>query len=65
MDILEVTIIISDSGKLTKPIISFKGIPNKEEDVDDIIFDMEGEIHKVCKSFSLENKKHEKFDRKY
>ena len=57
---LEVTIIISDSGKLTKPIISFKGIPNKEEDVDDIIFDMEGEIHKVCKSFSLENKKHEK-----
>ncbi len=57
---LEVTIIISDSGKLTKPIISFKGIPNKEEDVDDIIFDMEGEIHKVCKSFSLENKKQEK-----
>ena len=57
---LEVTIIISSSGKLTKPIISFKGIPNKEEDVDDIIFDMEGEIHKVCKSFSLENKKQEK-----
>ncbi len=57
---LEVTIIISESGKLTKPIISFKGIPNKEEDADDIIFDMEGEIHKVCKSFSLENKKHEK-----
>ena len=57
---LEVTIIISNSGKLTKPIISFKGIPNKEEDVDDIIFDMEGEIHKVCKSFSLENKKQEK-----
>ncbi len=57
---LEVTIIISESGKLTKPIISFKGIPNKEEDEDDIIFDMEGEIHKVCKSFSLENKKHEK-----
>ena len=57
---LEVTIIISNSGKLTKPIISFKGIPNKEEDIDDIIFDMEGEIHKVCKSFSLENKKQEK-----
>ena len=57
---LEVTIIISNSGKLTKPIISFKGIPNKEEDVNDIIFDMEGEIHKVCKSFSLENKKQEK-----
>ena len=57
---LEITIIILNSGKLTKPIISFKGIPNKEEDVDDIIFDMEGEIHKVCKSFSLENKKQEK-----
>ena len=57
---LEITIIILNSGKLTKPIISFKGIPNKEEDVDDIIFDMEGEIQKVCKSFSLENKKQEK-----
>ena len=56
---LEITLIVSNSGKIKKPIISFKGIPESHEN-ENFIFDMEDEIFNICKTFSLENKKQEK-----
>ena len=53
---LEITIIISNNGSLKKPIISYKGIPEKSED-DTFIFDMEDEIMNICRTFSMDNKK--------
>ena len=53
---LEITLIISNNGKLKKPIISFKGIPSKYED-NALIFDMEDEILNICRTFSMNNKK--------
>ena len=56
---LEITLILSNSGKLNKPIISYKGIP---EDLFDekIIFKMEDEIFNTCRKFSVKNKNQEK-----
>ena len=56
---LEITLILSNSGKLNKPIISYKGIP---EDLFDekIIFKVEDEIFNTCKMFSMKNKNQEK-----
>ena len=56
---LEITLILSNSGKLNKPIISYKGIP---EDLFDekIIFKMEDEIFNTCRMFSINNKNQEK-----
>ena len=50
---------LSNSGKLNKPIISYKGIP---EDLFDekIIFKMEDEIFNTCRMFSINNKNQEK-----
>ena len=56
---LEITLIVSNNGKIKKPIISFKGIP-ESEDVENFIFDMEDEIFSICKTFSLESKNQEK-----
>ena len=56
---LEITIIVSNNGKIKKPIISFKGIPEKDEN-DTFIFDVEDEIFNICKTFSLESKNQEK-----
>ena len=53
---LEITLIISNNGNIKKPVISYKGIPEKDED-DSFIFDMEDEIYNICKTFSMENKK--------
>ena len=55
---LEVTILISNNGKIKKPVISFKGIPI-EEISDTFIFDMEDEIDNICRTFSIKNKKQE------
>jgi len=56
---LEITILIDGKGSLAKkPIISYKGIPNNEED-SDFIFDLEDKIRNVCKTFSLKNSKQE------
>ena len=56
---LEITLILSNSGKLNKPIISYKGIP---EDLFDekIIFKVEDEIFNTCRKFSMKNKNQEK-----
>ena len=57
--ILEITLIISNNGKVKKPVISFRGIP--EEEVSETFkFDLEDEITKTCKSFALNNFKQEK-----
>ncbi len=53
---LEITLIVSNNGKLKKPIISYRGIPEKNED-DTFIFDMEDEILNICRTFSIDNKK--------
>ncbi len=56
---LEITLIVSNNGKIKKPIISFKGIPENAEN-ENFIFDMEDEIFNVCRTFSLESKNQEK-----
>ena len=56
---LEITLIVSNNGKLKKPIISFKGIPENAEN-ENFIFDMEDEIFNICRTFSLESKNQEK-----
>ena len=56
---LEITLIVSNNGKIKKPIISFKGIPEKNEN-ENFIFDMEDKIFNICKTFSLKSKNQEK-----
>ena len=56
---LEITLILNNSGKLNKPIISYKGIPENNFD-EKIIFEMEDNIFSTCRSFSMKNKKQEK-----
>ena len=56
---LEITLILNNSGKLNKPVISYRGIPENSFD-EKIIFEMEDEIFNTCKSFSLKNKNQEK-----
>ena len=53
---LEITLIVSNNGSIIKPIISYKGIPEKNED-STFIFDMEDEIMNICRTFSMNNKK--------
>jgi len=56
---LEITILINKAGSVVKkPIISVKGIPNNNES-SDIIFDLEGKIRSICKTYSLNNTKQE------
>ncbi len=56
---LEITLLVSNNGKIKKPIISFKGIPEKENS-EHFIFDMEDEILNICRTFSLDNKNQQK-----
>ena len=56
---LEITLIVSNNGKIKKPIISVKGIPENAEK-ENFIFDMEDEIFSICRTFSLESKNQEK-----
>ncbi len=56
---LEITLIISNNGKIKKPIVSLRGIP--EDEVSETFkFDLEDEITKTCKSFAPNNIKQEK-----
>ena len=57
--LLEITLIVSNNGKIKKPVISFRGIP-EEEFSETFKFDLEDEITKTCKSFSVNNFKQEK-----
>ena len=52
---LEITLIVTNNGKIKKPIISFKGIPENNEH-EPFIFDIEDEIFNICRTFSLDSK---------
>ncbi len=56
---LEVTLIVTNNGKIKKPVISYKGIP-EDKIGETFIFDMEDEISNICRTFSLGNKKQER-----
>ena len=56
---LEITLLVTNNGKIKKPIISFRGIPENENN-EPFIFDMEDEIFNICKTFSIENKNQQK-----
>ena len=56
---LEITLIVLNNGKIKKPVISCKGIP-ENENVDNFAFEIEDEIFNICKSFSIQNKKSRK-----
>ncbi|OUW49195.1 MAG: MBL fold metallo-hydrolase [Candidatus Pelagibacter sp. TMED196] len=56
---LEITLILNNSGKLNKPVISYRGIPENNFD-EKIIFEMEDNIFSTCRSFSMKNKNQEK-----
>ena len=53
---LEITLIVANNGKVKKPVISYKGIPEKDTS-DNIVFDIEDEILNICRTFSLDSKK--------
>jgi len=57
--LLEITLIITNNGKMKKPVVSFRGIP-QEEVSETFKFDLEDEITKTCKSFAINNSKQEK-----
>ena len=56
---LEITLLVSNNGRIKKPIISFRGIPENNNN-EPFIFDMEDEIFKICNTFSIENKNQQK-----
>ena len=56
---LEITLLVSNNGKIKKPIISFRGIPENQNN-EPFIFDMEDEIFNICRTFSLDNKNQQK-----
>ena len=51
--------ILNNNGKLNRPVISYRGIPERTFD-DKIIFEMEDNIFNTCRSFSIQNKNQEK-----
>ena len=57
--LLEITLIMSNNGKIKKPIISLRGIPENETS-ESFKLDLEDEITKTCKSFDINNFKQEK-----
>ena len=56
---LEITLLVSNNGKIKKPIISFRGIPENQNN-EPFIFDMEDEIFNICRTFSLESRNQQK-----
>ena len=58
---LEITIIINNIGSVVKkPVISYKGIPGNTDE-DNLTFDLEEQIRKICKTFSL-NTSHQEYN---
>ena len=56
---LEITLIVGNNGKIKKPIISFKGLPNNNE-TENFVFDLEDEVLNICRTFSLKSTNQEK-----
>ncbi len=55
---LEINIIIN-SNKLKKTLISLTGIP-RENNEENLFFEIEDEVNKICKTFSLQSRNQEK-----
>ena len=56
--IMEVTILITQKGNIHyRPILSFRGLPIYEKE--EFIYELEDQIDKTIKTFSLNNKKQE------
>lgn len=59
--LMDVTLIISKKGNLDRnPIINIRGLPLNDDELDECFYEMEDEILKTSKGYSLNNKKHEK-----
>ena len=58
--LLEITIIVNEKGNVKKPFISLIGLPISEESKMDFQMDLEHEIYKICKTFSVDNPKQKK-----
>ena len=58
--LLEITIIVNEKGNVKKPFISLTGLPVSEESKMDFQMDLEHEIYKICKTFSVDNPKQKK-----
>ena len=58
--LLEITIIVNEKGNVKKPFISLVGLPISEESKMDFQMDLEHEIYKICKTFSVDNPKQKK-----
>ncbi len=56
---LEITLIVTNTGKIKRPVISFKGIP-KNDKSDSVVFEIEDMITNTCRTFSIDNKNQEK-----
>ena len=56
---LEITLIITNNGKIKRPVISFKGIP-KNDKSENVVFEIEDMITNTCRKFSIESKNQEK-----
>ena len=57
--LLEITLIITNNGKIKKPVVSYRGIP--EDEINETFkFDLEDEITRTCKTFSVNNFNQEK-----
>ena len=59
--LMDVTLVISKKGNLERnPIINIRGLPLNDDELDECFYEMEDEILKTSKAYSLNNKKHEK-----
>ena len=58
--LLEITIIVNEKGNVKKPFISLIGLPISEESKMDFQMDLEHEVYKICKTFSVDNPKQKK-----
>ena len=56
---LEITLIVTNNGKIKRPVISFKGIPRNDKS-ENVIFDIEDMISNTCRTFSIDSKNQEK-----
>ena len=56
---LEITLIVTNNGKIKRPVISFKGIP-KNDKSENFTYDIEDMITNTCRTFSINNKNQEK-----
>ena len=57
---MEISVLIKNGEIKNNPIITLKGIPLLDEDAAEIEYDLEDIVMDTCKTFNLNNSKHEK-----